>query len=350
MKISDPLREEGKKTMDRRTFLKWTGALGLGLAPLVWVVSGRDGERGRGLASATRTRPLMGTLVTVIVLHPSGEKATEAMEGAFGEMEHLIPLLDRHAPETPVSRLNRQGFLKGVPPEVHEVMGHAERLFRLTRGVFDISVKPVLDLFEEFFSRRGRVPPPEEIRLVLKRVGAQHVHRGEKEIRFLREGMEISLDGIAKGYIVERAVARLKALGIQHALINAGGDIQALGDKGNGQPWRIALQDPFERSQTLQVIPLRDGAVATSGDYENFFDAEKKYHHIIDPQTGLSPRRWTSVSVLAPSLTLADGLATATFIPRREETQAFIRAIPGAEVLWVDRQKVQKKSEGWRWS
>jgi len=331
--------------MNRRTFLKWTGALGLGLAPLVWVISSRNGER--GLASATRTRPLMGTLVTVIVLHPSGEKATNAMEDAFSEMDRLIPILDRHAPGTPISHLNRQGYLRDAPPEVHEVLGHADRVFRLTRGAFDISVKPVLELFEEFFSRRGQVPPSEDIRRALKRVGAQHIRQGEREIRFLREGMEISLDGIAKGYIVERAVAKLKALGIQHALINAGGDIQALGDKGNGQPWRIAIQDPFERSQTLQAITLRDGAVATSGDYVNFFDPERKYHHIIDPETGRSPQQFTSVSVVAASVTLADALATAAFIPPREEARAFIRAFPATKALWVDRNKVQMNSEGW---
>lgn len=342
------LRGGRDKTMDRRRFLKWMGAVGLGLSPLALAAPTRERIWGKGLASASRTRPLMGTLVTVTVLHPSVEGAREAMEDAFAEMERLIPLLDRHGPDSPVSHLNRRGSLKDVPLELHEVMDHAGRLHRLTHGAFDISVKPVLELLEECFSPGKTVPPEEEIRRALSRVGAEHIRHGEKEIRFQCEGMAISLDGIAKGYIVERAVSKLKSLGIRNALINAGGDILALGDKGNGLPWRIAIQDPERRNQVLQIIPLQDGAVATSGDYENFFDPQRKYHHIIDPQTGHSPQHLTSVSVRARSLTLADALATAAFIPPREEAQAFIRAIPGTEALWVDRHRVQMKSEGWK--
>ncbi|NWF54706.1 MAG: FAD:protein FMN transferase [Syntrophaceae bacterium] len=333
--------------MDRRRFLKWAGALGVGLTPLVFAAPVRERILGKSLASASQTRPHMGTVVTVTILHPSAEKAREAMEDAFAEMERLIPLLDRHAPDTPVSRLNHRGILKDAPPELLEVMDQARRIHRLTRGAFDISVKPVLDLFEDSFSRNQSAPSEEEIGRALRRVGAEHIRCGEKQIQFFREGMEISLDGIAKGYIVEKVVSRLKSGGIRHALINAGGDILALGDKGNGQPWRIAIQDPRERNQVLQIIPLRDGAVATSGDYENFFDGERKYHHIIDPHTGHSPQQVTSVSVRARSLTLADALATAAFIPPREEARAFLRAIPGTEALWVDRKKVQMNSEGW---
>lgn len=334
--------------MDRRGFLKWAGAVSIALSPLALAVPLRERMGTKTLASAGQTRPLMGTVVTVTVLHPSADRAREAMEDAFAEMERLIPLLDRHAPDTPVSHLNRRGALKDIPPELREVMDQGLRLHRLTRGTFDISVKPVLDLVVDSFLRKQTHPPEEEIRRALSRVGAESIRCGEDEIRLLREGMGVSLDGIAKGYIVEKAVSKLKSGGIRHALVNAGGDILALGDKGNGQPWRIAIQDPFERKQILAIILLKDEAVATSGDYENFFDPQKKYHHLIDPQTGRSPRHLTSVSVRARSLTLADALATAAFIPPREKAQALIQAFPGAEALWVDRRKVQMKSGGWK--
>jgi len=349
MMILEPFKEKREKTMERRRFLKWMGALGLGLTPLVWAAPVREKIFGRGLASAAKTRPLMGTFVTVTVLHPSQDKAFEAMEKAFAEMERLIHLLNRHAPDTPVSYLNRVGYLTDIPPEIHEVVGHAERLHRLTHGAFDITVKPILDLLETCFSRNLSAPSAEEIRMALRRIGVHYLVHQEKEMRFLQEGMGITLDGIAKGYIVDRAVSQLKGQGIQHALVNAGGDILALGGKGDDQPWRIAIQDPRDRNRIVGIIPLREGALATSGDYENFFDPEKKFHHIINPETGLSPQQFSSVSVRTSSLTVADALATAAFIPSLHMAKIFLQSISGAEALWIDQRKVQTRSPGWKW-
>ena len=335
------------RKLDRRSFLKWIGAVGLGLSPLVLAEPVRDRMWGRGLASATRMRPLMGTWVTVTVLDPSEDRAREGMEAAFQEMERLIPLLDRHTPGTPVSVLNQKGYLADVPPALSEVLQKALTISRWTGGAFDMTVKPILDLFEDHFSRMNRPPSGGEIREVLALVGMSNLSLRGGEIRFLRDGMGISLDGIAKGYIVDCAGSRLRGMGIRHALINAGGDILALGDKGNHQPWRVAIQDPWDKNRMLQMIPLRDAAVATSGDYENHFDSDRKFHHIIDPQTGFSPHHFTSVSVIAPSLALADGLATAAFIPTPERAKDFLRSISGACALWVHRTRRKEQSTGW---
>ncbi len=347
MMRSDRMKEKMENSLDRRRFLKWLGVCGLGLSPLALARPIQDRIFARGLASAATTRPLMGTLVTVTVLYPSKDRAFEAMEGAFSEMERLIAILSRHDEETPVAYLNRTGRLADVPPALHAVMNRAETFSRLTHGRFDISVKPILDLFERRGQRSESLPSDGEIHSALERVGARYVIHKEREIRFLKEGMGVTLDAIAKGYIVDRAIAELRRKGIQHALINAGGDIRALGDKGRGQPWRIAIQDPRDRHRILQVIPLQDGAVATSGDYENFFDPERTHHHIIDPETGLSPTRLASVSVVAPSLADADALATAAFIPSRQSSLEFIRAVPGAQALWIDRKKGMEKTSGW---
>ena len=171
----------------------------------------------------------------------------------------------------------------------------------------------------------------------MERVGARHVRHGRGEIRFAREGMGITLDGIAKGYIVDRAVSLLESRGIKHALINAGGDIRALGDKGRGRPWKIAIHNPAHKNRVMHTISLKGRAVATSGDYENYFDPAKKFHHIVDPETGLSPQKFASVSVLAPSLAVADALATAAFIPAYEYARNFIKVGPDMEALWIDR-------------
>lgn len=336
---------------NRREFLKFMGALGIGATPLVLFPLTQAKVFSPGLSTANKTRPLMGTYVTVTVLDPSGDRATEAMETAFAEIERLIPLMDRHACDTPVAHLNRAGRLKDVPPELDEVINLGMRIHHLTGGLFDITVKPILDLFENFFSLTSGPPPAIEVQKVLQQVGARNVHYGKGDIRFLKEGMEITLDGIAKGYIVDRAISVLKSLGIRHALINAGGDIRALGDKGGVTPWKIAIQDPLDKNRIVQTIPLQDRAIATSGNYENYFDPDKKFHHIINPQTGLSPQRFSSVSVLASSLSVADALSTAAFIPSSDEkTRGFFRAIHEAEALWIDRRKTMTKTEGWQWS
>lgn len=344
------IKEKMEKMRERRDFLKFMGALGIGLIPMVIVPSTREMIFGQDLTLANKTRPLMGTYVNVTVLDNSGDRATEAMEMAFAEIERLISLLDRHSEDTPVAYLNRMGYLKDIAPEIHEVMNLGERIHRSTGGVFDITVKPVLDLFKNHFSRTSEPPPAAEVQRIIRRVGAQYIRHGQDEIRFFKDGMGITLDGIAKGYIVDRAISLLKSRGIKHALINAGGDIRALGDKGRGQSWKIAIQDPLNKNKVMHIIPLQDRALATSGDYENYFDPEKKFHHIINPETGLSPQTFTSVSVLASSLAKADALATAAFIPACEKAREFIRAVPGTEALWIARNKATVKTAGLRLS
>lgn len=339
--------EKMKLSLDRRGFLKWAGAVGLGLSPLAFAAPIRDGLWGTRLASVSRTRPLMGTFVTVTVLDASENKAVEAVEAAFAEMERLILLLDRHSPATPISFLNRTGRLVDVAPEIHYLIARAAYFHRQTRGLFDITVKPVLDLFEDHFSRTGNPPPSESIALALKRVGAGDIVHRDREVLFRREGIQITLDGIAKGYIVDQSISRLKAQGIRHALINAGGDIRALGDKGNGRPWNIAIQDPRNRNRHIQIIPLKEGAIATSGNYENYFDDKKQFHHIIDPDTGYSPQHFVSATILAPSLADADALATAALIPSEKPALGLVRIIPHAQAALVDAQGAVVRTSGW---
>lgn len=346
MKYPFLFKGEERVKMERRKFLKWMGMAGIGLSPLVLVSPVKELIGAKSLNSVSKTRPLMGTFVTVAVLDSSADKATEAMEKAFEEMERLIPLLSRHESESPVSFLNQKGYLKDIPGEFYEVMQQVKKVYQLTHGCFDITVKPILDLFVEHFAHSQMPPADAEIRRALKRVGYAYLICGQEEIHFSHEGMGISLDGIAKGFIVEKAIKKIKDMGIKHALINAGGDIQVLGDKGNSRPWKIAIQDPRERNKVVEVISLREGAIATSGDYENYFDAERKYHHIIDPQSGFSPHHLASVSVLSPSLTLADALATALFVAPYPEVRHLILSLPHTSGLIIDRQGNKKRISG----
>ena len=160
--------------------------------------------------------------------------------------------------------------------------------------------------------------------------------------------MRITLDGIAKGYIVDAASSILMSCGIENHLINAGGDIKAIGIRDDGEPWKVAIQDPLKENNHLDVIELTDAAVATSGNYENYFDREKMFHHIVNPKTGLSPFLNTSASVIAPTVMEADVLATSLLIMESVDGIRLIDSFPRCEALIISRTHQSKKSAGWR--
>ena len=182
---------------------------------------------------------------------------------------------------------------------------------------------------------------------MLPLVDGAAVEVGPGVIRFGKEGMGITLDGIAKGYVVDRVAETLLSLGLENFLINAGGDIRSEGVREDGRSWRVAVQDPQKAQSFPDVIPLR-GAVATSGSYEIYFDPEQKNHHIIDSRSGVSPEKSQSVSVVAPTAMEADALATSVFLLGPDRGAAFIESFPGCACLIVDRHGRQVRSDRWR--
>ena len=167
-------------------------------------------------------------------------------------------------------------------------------------------------------------------------------------VSFGKPGMGITLDGIAKGYIVDRASTILSERGIKNHLINAGGDIRTRGEKADKKPWTVAIQDPKKERNYPDTIQMRDGAVATSGNYEIFFDKEKMFHHIVNPRTGLSPELNTSVSVLAHTAMDADALSTSVFVMAPQRGIQFINNMPQCECFIVADKGNILKSKGWK--
>jgi thiamine biosynthesis lipoprotein len=335
--------------MDRRRFLKYSGLLGLGLGSGSLMPTVSEAVRfDRQNHKVSSNRMAMGTFVSMTLIHPSKDEAQEAMELAFLEIDRLSRLLSRFDGATPISALNREGMLKDIPPEVLGLIRKCMGYYRLTGGAFDMTVKPVVDLFAERFSNpKGAFPSQLEMRHVLDRVGSDKILMEEKTIRFLKPDMGITLDGIAKGFIVDRASEILRTHQIANHLINAGGDIRTVGKREDGEPWVIAVEDPQKRSHYPDQIRLSDGAIATSGNYEVYFDREKMYHHIIDPQTGRSPHRLTSVSVTAPTAMDADALSTSVFVMRPEQGTRFIDTLPGCECFLFSANGKSFKSDGW---
>jgi len=336
--------------MNRRSFIKLSGLLGTGLVSTSIIPGTAEAVKfDRDTYKVSKTRLAMGTVASMTLIHTSKDRAEEAMSLAFEEIDRLTGLMNRFDDNTPVSRLNRKGMIRDLPPEIIQVISRSHHYHRLTHGAFDISIKPLVDFFREKFSKGSEQYPNErELKEVLSRVGADQIEMDGCSIRFKKQEMGITLDGIAKGYIVDMASKTLLDHRIENHLVNAGGDIRAIGTRRGRRPWTVAIQDPRKNGQHPDTIHLTDGAIATSGNYEVYFDREKMFHHIVDPGTGRSPHSNSSVSVIAPNAMEADALSTSVFVMNPERGIRFIDSLPQCESLIISRRDRMIRSQGWK--
>ncbi|GAX60662.1 membrane-associated lipoprotein [Candidatus Scalindua japonica] len=339
---------QNTKTISRRTFLALSGSLSLSLAALTIPLPSEAAKFNRHLFRVSTSRLAMGTVVTMIVVHESRAQSEEAMGLAFAEVERLSSIMSRHKSDSHISQLNADGALTDVPPEVMEVLRSSIHYHAITQGTFDITVKPIVDLYKKSFAEKGVPPTPEVLRETLDRVGTGHVMLSQKAVSFARSSMGVTLDGIAKGYIIDRAMSVLRQQGIQHAFVNGGGDIAAYGGKGGNKPWQIAIQDPWRDDQYKEVLTLQSGAIATSGNYEVYFDQEKLFHHLVSPIAGLPARETASVSIRARNAMEADALATAVFVMGPLMGSEFIKRTSGIEGFIIDKSGAELRSDDWK--
>ena len=299
-----------------------------------------------GLHRVRQTRTQMGTLVTISAVHQDAEAARMMVADTFDEIERLESLLSRHRVGTPVWSLNETGVVHAPPPEVLEVVQKGLDYSALTAGAFDITIAPLLNLYDSSFSETGVAPSREKVRRALALVGFQHVRVSDREIAFEKAGMAVTLDGIAKGYIVDRAVEVLQKRGAARVLVNAGGDMASAGEALGGDAWKIGLQDPRVPDGSLGVVQLRGESVATSGDYMQYLTPDMSLHHILDPRTGLSPTHTSGVSVVAPSAMAADALSTAALVLGPREGMELLDRLEGIEGMIVTKDQVVLRSRG----
>jgi thiamine biosynthesis lipoprotein len=185
---------------------------------------------------------------------------------------------------------------------------------RDTVGYFNVTVKPLLDLYDATIARDGTYPNDEQIAAACEPIDSQGFTIDAKGIELHHPETAVTLDGIAKGYIVDMMSASLAEKGVASHLINAGGDIRTSGTTTSGDPWTIAVEDPMKSREYPALLRMTDGAVATSGNYEIYYDDEKVFHHIVDPRSGRSPGHNVSATVRASSVMTADALSTALFV------------------------------------
>ena len=236
---------------------------------------------------------------------------------AVAEVRRIEEKYSRYRPDSIVSRLNAAAGVEPVAcdKETMALMSYAAALFGASEGLFDIT-SGVLRKAWDF--RRPRVPGPQVLEPLLALIGWQKVECGTEEVFLRRAGMEIDFGGFGKEYAADRAAALLIEAGVRHGYVNLGGDMRFIGPRLDGRPWSIGIQDPRDPDAVVASIPISHGALATSGDYERYFELDgQRYCHILDPRTGMPVRYWRSVSVMAPMAIAAGSCSTIAMLKQQ---------------------------------
>jgi thiamine biosynthesis lipoprotein len=288
---------------------------------------------------ATYSRMLMGTVVEITLPDDGSGEPEKAAGAAFDEIKRLEAIFSSYIPESDVSRVKKNAGLgpTAVAPDVVSVVETALKITKLSGGAFDPTFGPLMAAWD-FSGNNNRVPTPEEIRPLLALVDYRGVSTdpSASTVALAREGMDINLGGIAKGYIVGMAAKEIMRRGIKSAIIKAGGDMFVFQPEGS-KPFEIGIRHPRMEEKLLGRIRVVNGAVATSGDYERFFMKDNvRFHHIFDPASGFPARRSMATTVVTQDPTLADALSTAVFVLGPEEGMRLVESTDGVEALIVD--------------
>jgi thiamine biosynthesis lipoprotein len=326
---SDPFL---RRNPDRREFL----TMGVG----VFVALSLPRALRRHSSLVKRTVPLMGTIAEVQVVHKDEQFAEDAIDAAIAELQWVERTMTRFRSDSDIGRANLGAGRDGVPvtAETALVIAAALRAASVSDGRFD----PAVGAASELWDVLNRHEPPANDRV--QRLAARGFWRkvdvaesaGEPRVRFDDPDLHLDLGAIAKGYGVDRATGVLRSRGVRHAIVTVGGDLFALGQSPEGEPWTVGIRSPHDRHALAATLRVSDRAVATSGDYERFFRWHgMRYHHLIDPATA-APRRtpFHSATVLANRCIDADAASTAVFgLPRDAALVIARRVDPSAEVI-----------------
>ncbi|EPX56843.1 Thiamin biosynthesis lipoprotein ApbE [Cystobacter fuscus DSM 2262] len=274
----------------------------------------------------TETRPMMGTHVTVTLVGGTSRKAREGFDGAFAAFTRVNEVMNEWRPDSALSEVNRRagdGSFVPVPEDLCAALRRAVRGAEQTGGLFDPTWAALRGLWRFGTELTPTLPDPAELKnrcALISYRGLEFAPEADGGgagcgVRLARAGMQLGLGGLAKGWGVDQAVEKLRALGFRDFFVQAGGDFYAAGKKA-GRPWKVGIREPRgEPGRVFAVLEVSDAAFSTSGDYENFFLLDgKRYHHIINPRTCYPAMASRSATILAPSAVDAEVLTKSVFI------------------------------------
>lgn len=292
-----------------------------------------------------RTTLLMGSKFEITIVAKDSETASRNIDSVIAEITRIEYLISDWKPETQISEVNRNAGIKPVKvdQEVFELTKRALHLSTITNGAFDISFA-AMDRIWKFDGSMTEMPTAEAIKKSVEKVGYQNIILDSlNNTIFLKlPGMKIGFGALGEGYAADRCRDMMLAKGIKAGIVNGSGDMSSWGKPPKGKNWVIGITNPFQKDSLYAIVPLKNGAVVTSGSYEKFvvFNG-KRYAHIINPTTGYPATGLTSVTVFGPDAALANGFSTSMMVLGKEAALKFIRSFPAYScILFGDDGKV----------
>ncbi len=292
---------------------------------------------------------LMGSRFDITVVDTDTDKANDYIDIAVSEISRIEKLISSWDMASQTSLINKNAGIKSVKVdrELYDLINRSLAISRLTDGAFDISYAS-LDKVWRFDGSMTDAPTEKIIKKSISKIGYENIILNEKEITvFLKlKGMKIGFGAIGKGYAADKAKALLISKGVKAGIINASGDMNTWGKQPNGEDWTVAITNPFDKKKAFALLPIHEGAVVTSGNYEKYviFNG-KRYTHIINPKTGYPASGIISVSIFAPKAELADALATSIFVMGIAVGLDRINQLPNIECIIIDDKGSIHKSE-----
>lgn len=308
-------------------------------AALTWFASAAFGQEAK-LQRFEQVQPHMGTQFAIALYAADEATAQQAFEAAFRRIGELDDCMSDYDATSELSRLSKAS---PTPAPVHasddlwNVLVASQELARRSEGAFDVTVGPLTQLWRR--SRRQKeLPSPERFEEARDAVGYQHLrlHASDHTVELLKPNMRLDLGGIAKGYAGDEALKAIAGFGVTRALVNASGGLSVSDPPPGEKGWKVGVAPLEPEADPSRVLLLANCGIATSGDAWQFVEIDGvRYSHIIDPQTGLGLTTRNSVTVIAPSGALSDGLATALCVLGPEKGVSLIESTPDAAALYV---------------
>ena len=286
----------------------------------------------------------MGSACEVVLASHTQNEAESMAKLAIDEVLRIERKYSRYTTDSVIAKINQQagrGALQ-CDDETWALFQFATQLFDKSDGLFDIT-SGVLRQAWDF--KKPEVPTSQKLEVLLPLVGWQNVVLQDQSIALPLAGMEVDLGGFGKEYAADRAAQVLKEKGVTHGYVNLAGDMRFLGPKPTGEPWMIGIQDPRVPDRVVATLPITQGGLATSGDYERYFELNgQRYCHVLNPKTGMPVSYWRSVSVTSPA-TVVSGCTTTMVMLKEADGLAFLQAT-GFDFFAIDHTgKVHLRQE-----
>lgn len=282
----------------------------------------------------------MGSNFEIVVVAETQVEANQYIQSAIEEIQRIEKLISSWDSNSQTSAINRNAGIKAVKvdAELFQLIKRSIGISKLTDGAFDITYAS-MDNIWKFDGSMKEMPSKLEIESSVKLIGYHKIELNEAErtVFLTQKGMKIGFGAIGKGYAADATKKLLQNKGVKAGIINASGDMNTWGKQPNGMDWQVAITNPMNKDKAAAMMPIKSGAVVTSGDYERYVEFDgKRYAHIIDPRSGYPSTGIISVTIFAPKAELADALATSIFVMGIEIGLNRINQMPGIECLIID--------------